>query len=335
MRSLNTLLVSLSFLGLSGAVLGTACTAEEASRSSSAAEVRAEPSLEVKPGVVGDRDGPADDLHGDAAKAGPARSGPDEDGAASEAEAPAQVDALALPDAAPGVDHAFRAEQQLEAGDLPDALASLRRHLALNPETTELLLRIGRLARELGQPETALLALTRAETREPDAADVLLELGRLKMHIDDPEAAEIWASRLVKLHPDDGRAWNLLGRSALEQSAFQRAEFAFRRAVELSPTEGMYLNNLGLLYVMRRDGERAVSALEASLECFGDRSPRFVHNNLGLGRELQGDLTGAERAFRDALHIDPSYVNARVNLDRVQAQLQAKAVAAAAPQPAP
>lgn len=259
----------------------------------------------------------------------PLHPSPPEAEAAVPVPTPKPADPLTLTDGAPGVDHAFRAERQLEAGDLPGALESLRRHLARNPETTQLLLRIGRLARSLGQPETARLALERAEAKEPDAADVLLELGRLEMSVDDPEAAQIWARRLVKLHPDDGRAWNLLGRSALEQSAFQRAEFAFRRAVELSPTEGMYLNNLGLLYVMRREGEHAVSALEASLECFGERAPRFVYNNLGLGLELQGDLLGAERAFQEALHVDPSYVNARVNLDRVQARLQTEAVAAA------
>ncbi|MEM1023941.1 MAG: tetratricopeptide repeat protein [Myxococcota bacterium] len=234
------------------------------------------------------------------------------------------IDPLSLPDPAPGIDHAFRAERLLDAGDLPGALESLRRHLASNPETTALLLRIGRLFRSLGQPERARVALLRAEQREPDAVDVLLELGRLEMAVDDPKAAQVWGRRGVKLQPDDARLWNLLGRSAMARSAFQSAEFAYRRAVELAPTHGMYLNNLGLLYVLQRDGERAVSALEASLESFGSDAPRFVYNNLGLGRELQGDLQGAARAFREALLKDPGYVRAHVNLERIQSMRVAK-----------
>ncbi|MGF1511151.1 MAG: tetratricopeptide repeat protein [Myxococcota bacterium] len=215
-------------------------------------------------------------------------------------------------------DYLFAAEQAIMAGHLDEALTALRMHLHGHEESASLMLRIGRLARELRQWDLSERALDRAIELDPLGADLHLELGLLHLARERFDMAQTSAEEAVELAPEDPAAWNLLGRVALNQSRWEPAEFAFRRAAELEPTNGFYLNNLGLLYVMRRMGPEAESALRASVEMFEGHPPRYVHNNLGLALELQDELEQALQAFADALAVDPSYIRAQVNLRRVR-----------------
>jgi Flp pilus assembly protein TadD len=229
---------------------------------------------------------------------------------------------LALDPVPEDVDFEHRARERLTQGDLQGALTALRRHLSIAPRTTALLLRIGRLARQVDALDVAQAALEEAAVQEPSAADVQVERARVFMKLDDPARAFAAARTAVDLAPEEPDAHNLLGRAAMARSEWDQAEIALRRAVELDPTDPMLLNNLGLLYVYRQDGAAAVSALRASVELFGDRAPRFVFNNLGLAYELRGDVELAHAAFEDALIVDPGYVNAQINRQRTAKALE-------------
>jgi tetratricopeptide (TPR) repeat protein len=234
---------------------------------------------------------------------------------------------LALAPDDPSVDQLHAAERHATEGRLDLALLALRRHLHGHPATPAVLLRIGRLGREVGAYDLAREALEAAIDRDPLGVDLYRELARLHLATDDLAEARAASESAVDHAPEDAAAWNLLGRVEMAESRWPAAEVAFRRAVELDPTHGWYLNNLGLLYVMQGDGESAESALLASLEMFEERPPRFVYNNLGLALELQAKLEPARRAFEDALSVDPRYTRAHVNLQRVEAAIRATAVA--------
>ena len=53
---------------------------------------------------------------------------------------------------------------------------------------------------------------------------------------------------------------------------------------------------------------------------FLDRSVRERWNDFGIGLLLQGDLKGAEAAFRNVMAMDPAYADGPVNVARVQLQ---------------
>lgn len=223
------------------------------------------------------------------------------------------------------VDLRSRAETRLLEGDLTGALWDLRGHVHDHPRTPDLLVRIARLAREQGQLDLAEAACRQALTADPERVDAPLELARIALAREAFDVAETQARRALSVDPDDAASWNLLGRAALGASQWQRAEFAFRRAVELGPDQGLYLNNLGLTYIYTRQGERAARALTACVEQMGEQTPAYVFNNLGLAHELRDELLLARTAFEDALMTDPSYVNAQVNLRRVDEALRRRA----------
>lgn len=227
------------------------------------------------------------------------------------------------------IDLVDRAEQRMLDGDLEGSLYDLRGHVHDNPRTPDLLIRIGGLARQLGDRRLARAALEEGLQQDPERVDALLELARLELSAGRHAQAEATAMRAAQIFPEDGVAWNLMGRAAMAQSEWERAQLHLERAVELSPTQGLYFNNLGLLHIYRRRGEPAVRALRAAVELLGPKTPPFVFNNLGLAYELRGELGLARSTFEDARRADPSYVKAQLNLRRVDAALERAALAAA------
>lgn len=211
------------------------------------------------------------------------------------------------------------------AGELDAALVSLRKHLFDHAPTAEVLVEIGRLARQTDDAALAEQALMDAGALAPTSAEVQLELARVLLDVGRPDEARTHARQALRLDPENGSGWNLAGRIAMAQSAWARAESALRRAVELDPMNPMIHNNLGLLYIYTHKGDDAVDSMETAVELFDDDAPHFVLNNLGLAHELAGNLESAEEAFEQALVVNPTYSRARVNLERVARALEAEA----------
>lgn len=207
------------------------------------------------------------------------------------------------------------------AGELDAALVFLRKHLFDHAPTADVLLEVGRIARQTGELALAEQALMDAGALAPTNAEVQHELARVLLDAGRPDEARTHARQALRLDPENASGWNLAGRIAMAQSAWARAESALRRAVELDPMNPMIHNNLGLLYIYTHKGEDAVDSLETAVELYEHDAPHFVLNNLGLAHELAGNLEGAEEAFEQALVVNPTYSRARVNLERVAASL--------------
>ena len=228
--------------------------------------------------------------------------------------------ALGLEHDTPQVDYLDQAHRKIDEDDLVGAFLAFRRHLYDQPETVDVLLELADVSRRLGEVEIAETALLHAEKREPNSV-VATELARLYLEGGKLDAAREAAERAVQRDKTDPVAFNQLGRIAMAESEWQRAELAFRHALELDPTEAFVHNNIGLLYVRMKKGPEAVDALETAVELFGETTPHFVYNNLGLAHEMNGNLTSAREAFEDALLAEPFYARAKVNLERVERTL--------------
>lgn len=214
-----------------------------------------------------------------------------------------------------------QARDEVEAGKVEEALGSLRRHLYRSEPTVAVLLEVGRLARQVGQPALAEQALLDAAALEPKSSEAQLELARSLLDAGDLAEARVHARQAIRLDPESAAAWNVAGRVAMQESAWARAEAAFRRAVELEPMNAMIHNNLGLLYIYTNRADDAVDSLETAVELFDDRAPFFVLNNLGLAHEKAGELDEARESFERALVVNPTYARAKVNLERVSTAL--------------
>ncbi|MEL6183010.1 MAG: tetratricopeptide repeat protein [Myxococcota bacterium] len=252
---------------------------------------------------------------------------------AKEVEAPAPAPApelrVALEGGSAEEDHLELALDALETGEPDKALDALRRHLHHNPATPDVLIRVGRLARELDRTGLATAALAEARRLAPEETTIDIEEARLFLGTGDAEGARAAAARAVARSPGESATWNLLGRAEMAASRWEAAEIAFGQALELDPANPWIHNNRGLLRIYRKEGRDAADDLATAVALFGEDVPHHVHNNLGLALELDGRLEEARAAFEDALAVSPFYVKARVNLRRVDEGIEKRLEAAA------
>lgn len=219
-------------------------------------------------------------------------------------------------------DYEALAREQLDRGELDQALVSLRRQLWDHDPTTAELSMVGRVAHEVHQLPLAEQALLDAIALDGKAEGAEVELARVLLDAGKPVESRVHATRATRLDPADVHAWNVAGRAAMAAREWQRAEALFQRALALDPDDAMVHNNLGLLYVQSGRPKEAIDSLERAVDLFNESVPAFVFNNLGLAYEHEGSLDDARAAFEEALLLDPEYARARVNLDRVLSRLE-------------
>ena len=220
-------------------------------------------------------------------------------------------------------DYGDQARALMDKGDKKAALVALRKHLHTAKPTPELLLTVGKTARDIKAFDIAEAALEQGIALDPTRGELAVELARVHIRAGHPKKGEKAARRALRANRDDATAWNQLGRAAMAQSRWELAEVAYGRAVYLDPVDGLVHNNLGLLYVYMKNGTKAVDTLERAVELLEDETPYYVFNNLGLAHELVGQHEEAREAFEEALLLNPFYTRAKVNLDRVEARLAA------------
>jgi tetratricopeptide (TPR) repeat protein len=165
-----------------------------------------------------------------------------------------------------------------EDGDLAGAEAAFRKAVALDPQADSF--------------HASLAGVLRRQGKRADALAILQEL-----------------SRKSTSYP---HAYAGLGNTLSEDGDLAGAEAAFRKAIDLHP--GGELFHASLADVLRRQGKRA-----EALAVLNDLSVKSSKNSTiyaGLGAMLaeDGDLAGAEAAFRTACDLSPSVGHFRFSL---------------------
>lgn len=229
-------------------------------------------------------------------------------------EAP-HVDALAIANDAPRVDHLGRAKQLSSEGDVKGALLESRRALFFTPSDVETLSTVAKLARRAGQPELAAEAWGRIAGLTPDDALPLISQARALIQLKD-YAGAVMAGRDASTR-DSGsvEAFQVTGIAQLAMNELAGAIASFEKAVELEPNHGWALNNLGFACLRANQNERAVTALEHAAEVLPNVA--YVQNNFGVALERVGRGDEAKAAYQHAMDLSPKYVKARINAARV------------------
>jgi predicted O-linked N-acetylglucosamine transferase (SPINDLY family) len=166
-------------------------------------------------------------------------------------------------------------------GRLPEAEASYRRGLAANPHNTQARSLFGYLLFQTRRYEEALAELDQSLAAKPSQADA--------------------------------HAWRGLCLQQLGQ--VDEAASAFAAAVRVDPRHMGAHHNLGMLLVNQRRAGEAIPHLQRAVDLGYKRPEPFVL--MGRAHVMTGRLAEAERAFREALKLDPRFVDARVGLSNV------------------
>lgn len=236
--------------------------------------------------------------------------------------------AVARPDSAQG---RFPSEEALrrylvgrmleQQGRLQEALGEYYRALALDPRSSDLLVRVSELSAQLGDPTRSLEYAERALVRDPDdwralwlqgaarfsmgrtgealepleraceldstQAEVLRTTARVAETVRRPDVAERAWRRLAWVDPEDGEAWFQVAAAQARRGDFANAEASLERALELNPARP---GSLFLLAWVQESRGRVPEAIETYLEHL-----EMHPDDTATRRRLVGLLVRADR----------------------------------------
>ena len=184
----------------------------------------------------------------------------------------------ARPDMAAGYDLLAFALQQNE--QIPEAIAALRRSIALGGETQSSKVQLGLLLTETGRSAEALQVL--APMSKSDDPDVL----------------------------------NAYGIALADEGKFDEANQQFQRVLQLDRNNAPALQNLGIVALRRDDVQGAQQNLARAL-ALNPRLPLAL-NAMGVVAARQNDLAKAVDDWNQAVSIDPHQYDALLNIGRVE-----------------
>src|SRR5690606_10294441 len=112
------------------------------------------------------------------------------------------------------------------------------------------------------------------------------------------EAAQLLQT-LLRANPLDPDGLQLLGLAYKNLGRMNEARELMARSLALNPVQPHVLNNLGSVFLRERDFGNARRCFEKALEY--DPKAKDALRNLAIALRALGDLTGAEKAAREAI----------------------------------
>jgi arylsulfatase A-like enzyme/tetratricopeptide (TPR) repeat protein len=144
------------------------------------------------------------------------------------------------------------AAAKARSGDLPGAVASLRKGREAMPDEARLFHAEARLLWDLKRLPEARKAFEAALPLAPQDAKLRCQMGELLRETGDVEGAIARQKEAVALDAKDAGCWNSLGMTLGGNGKPAEAEDAFRRAIALDATSARFAYNLGL--ILQREG---------------------------------------------------------------------------------
>lgn len=172
---------------------------------------------------------------------------------------------------------------------------------------------VAHMAEQKGDVAQAESDYRKALELEPNHVDALMGYAHmLDRQRKLTQAAELY-HMVVRTHPGNATAHNDLAICCARQGKLEEAIRSLKQAVQLRPGHALFRNNIATILVQTKQLDEAFVHLSAV-------HPKPVaYYNLGFLLHQAGDNRGATRLFREALSLDPSLVQARIWVNKLQA----------------
>lgn len=199
----------------------------------------------------------------------------------------------------------------LRDGEYSKADLVLNRALKLKPESPETLYLLAQAYSNESRPLDALDLLVRAHKIAPDNTDVIFLMARVSMSQNYYEDAIPLLESGLAIAPQRADLMAALGESYFMAGKVDKAIEEFQRLIAIDPSARSYVF-LGISY-------RHLGRFDEAKKYFEDGLKLDPHNsaclfNLGFIAERQGDSVQAETLFQQALHANPDFADALLEL---------------------
>lgn len=207
----------------------------------------------------------------------------------------------------------------LTGGQLDDGIAALERFMReapLDKAAVQTHVLLGRAFLTKGNPQRAVFELQQARSMDPSNVDALGVLCDALLAVRQYDRAADAYRAYLGLRPDDAIATLNLGTALAESGHAREAAAAFGRAHDLNPSDPRASKNLASLALNANDVANGIRFASEAVRV----APRDAqaHDLLGRGLATKGDLRGAIAEFEQAIALDPSFEQARSDLETVR-----------------
>ncbi|MCB1800630.1 MAG: PEP-CTERM system TPR-repeat protein PrsT [Gammaproteobacteria bacterium] len=215
---------------------------------------------------------------------------------------------LATPVDVPGVRLYENALRQFEAGELQQALVTVRDSLQANPGDLAAKVLLGRVRLRLGHAKAAEEALDEALRLGAAGSLVAVPLAQARNQLGH-YAQNLATIRAEDLAADDsGDLWVQRGHAALGMGDFVGAAYSFDKATERNPANLSAALGMASVHIEQGDLDQAEALGQRVLAAApGNADAWFV---VGMVLEQRYQLVEAQKHFLKALEIDPNHPKA-------------------------
>jgi type IV pilus assembly protein PilF len=159
-------------------------------------------------------------------------------------------------------------------------------------------------------------ASQQAVTRNTELAVATREIGEAYMRQGDYTAAlrELFKAR--DLDPTDPFVYDDLGICYMARERMADAVANFKKAIALKPEYTPARNNLGSAYLAMERWDDAIAVFKEITHDVLYATPHFPLSNLGIAFYHKGDYVKALDYYKEALRIQPDFINALYGIGR-------------------
>lgn len=119
-----------------------------------------------------------------------------------------------------------------------------------------------------------------------------------------------------KLNPDDHLLYQDLGIAYMAKGELDLAVKHFQKALDIKPDFASARNNLGAAYLARKDWDAAIESFQLLSKDLLYGTPHYPLSNLGKAYYEKKELVEAEKYYKEALKVEPGFVNALFGLGK-------------------
>ena len=160
--------------------------------------------------------------------------------------------------------------------------------------------------------DSALRSANTILERDSGNVAALRILGTAYLAKQAPTKAADAYRRILRVDPRDSSAHYFLGASLLAEGKRSEAKQELQTALSLSPKSASALARLIEIGFAERRGGEALAAASRHIAAAGKTGP--LMRVLGDGYVSIGDVAAAETAYREAIELDPQFVESRIAL---------------------
>jgi Flp pilus assembly protein TadD len=192
-------------------------------------------------------------------------------------------------------------EVDLRKNILNKALFDYSQAIKFDPKNRIALLGLGRLHRQSDDLVKSAQYFEEANAAYPNDCDIISELASTYDLIPQKEKAEALYRQAITLDKRRASSYNNLGYNLLLQGRYEEATQSLQQALSLEPDNKRAQNNLAAAYILAGQVDKAMPYMEQTV------GQAAAHNNLGYIYMSRGEWDKAEREFREAMALKPSY----------------------------